>query len=265
MGTLDEAFEQADANLNKEDSNEEVSEVEETKETEPEESQEAEDNSESEEKPESKDSDDSFTKFNPEELPEELKGVYKSLQADYTRKTQEAAKIRKESQERIEKLEKKLEELGTNEEPSKPQQETEEDKMRNVVRSEIEAERAKEYQELALSDYESADSRLVKDSDDYDEATDLYVGQKMDGKLQEHLESGEPIYTFDHKKALKKVLGDWDEYVKSKNKAFLESQQKQAKSKADEVNKQNPKAKSGVSKPKKPTLDEAIALAQQKA
>jgi len=39
---------------------------------------------------------ESFTKFDPNVLPEDLQGVYKSMQADYTRKTQEVADIRRQ-------------------------------------------------------------------------------------------------------------------------------------------------------------------------
>jgi hypothetical protein len=39
---------------------------------------------------------ESFTKFDPNTLPEDLQTVYKSMQADYTRKTQEVADIRRQ-------------------------------------------------------------------------------------------------------------------------------------------------------------------------
>ena len=39
---------------------------------------------------------ESFTKFDPSTLPEDLQSVYKSMQADYTRKTQEVADIRRQ-------------------------------------------------------------------------------------------------------------------------------------------------------------------------
>jgi hypothetical protein len=45
-----------------------------------------------------KDEVDSFTKINPETLPDELKGVYKSMLADYTRKTQAAAQVRSKAE-----------------------------------------------------------------------------------------------------------------------------------------------------------------------
>ena len=43
---------------------------------------------------------DSFTNINPESLPEDMKSLYKSMQADYTRKTQDIASRRKEYDER---------------------------------------------------------------------------------------------------------------------------------------------------------------------
>lgn len=39
---------------------------------------------------------ESFTKFNPNDLPEELQPFYRSMQADYTKKTQEIAEIRRQ-------------------------------------------------------------------------------------------------------------------------------------------------------------------------
>ena len=38
---------------------------------------------------------ESFTGFNPNDLPEDLQNVYRSMQADYTRKTQEIAELRR--------------------------------------------------------------------------------------------------------------------------------------------------------------------------
>ena len=38
---------------------------------------------------------ESFTGFNPEDLPEDLQSVYRSMQGDYTRKTQEIAELRR--------------------------------------------------------------------------------------------------------------------------------------------------------------------------
>lgn len=252
MSSLDEAFAQADEQLNKgDDQTEEVSETEEAT------SEEAEVKSapQSEEEP--------FSNIKPDELPEELKGVYKSLQADYTRKTQEAAKIRKESETRIAELEKKLEELSK---PSQPQDEikTPEDQLRSFVKGELEAEKVTSFRNQAIQDYEGADPRLKLGSDTYDKPTDLFVGQEMDERLAEHIKAGKPEYTFDHQSALKEVLSNWDEYVQSKNKDFLEKQSKIAKDKTSRVNKQNPQGSNLSGRPKKVSLDEAIALAQQK-
>ena len=38
---------------------------------------------------------ESFTGFNPNDLPEDLQSVYRSMQGDYTRKTQEIAELRR--------------------------------------------------------------------------------------------------------------------------------------------------------------------------
>lgn len=265
-GTLEEAFAQADAQLNNDGDSQEVEESESREEV-SEEVEEVEDTSQDQVEETESNDEESFTKVNPEELPEELKGIYKSLQADYTRKTQEIAKQRKASDSRIQELEDRLKDFESSQkkDDQQNQEQTPEQQLKNFVKGQIEQERVAEYREQALSDYENADPRLVLDSEDYDKATDLYVGQEMDQRLREHLKSGKPEYTFNHTKALKEVLSDWGNYLQSKQQAFLTEQQKKAKAKAKQVQKQNPKGKSAASKPKKPTLDEAIALAQQKA
>lgn len=264
-GTLEEAFAQADEQLNnvaEEAGDTAKEEAEEPAVVEAEEPSEDESNDEStEEKSES------FSKVNPDELPDELKGVYKSLQADYTRKTQDIAKQRKETEQRVKDLESKLAEL---EKPSKQQEEppkTPEEQLKGFIKEEIKSEgeavKVAEFRERAIKDYEATDDRLKLNSETYDKPTDLFVGQEMDTKLAEHIKSGEPEYTFDYKSALKDVLAEWDTYVQNKQKDFLEKQSKKAKEKTNQSNRQNPKGKSGAGRPKRVSLDEAIALAEQ--
>lgn len=256
-GTLEEAFAMADEQLN----NTEDETVEETVD-EPEEVEEPE--TEASEEDKSKAEADAFTKVNPDELPEELKGTYKSLQADYTRKTQEAAKTRKESEARVKELEDKLAELEkSSRPPEKPL--TEEERIKEAVKGELESEKIASFRDKALSDYESADERLVLDSETYDKPTDLFVGQEMDERLANHVKEGNPEYTFDYKTALEEVLAEWDGYVQKKQKAYLEAQTKKAKDKTKNLQKQNPQGRSGVGRPKKVDLDEAIGLAFQEA
>jgi len=63
--------------------------------------------------PKDKDKDDLFSGMNPDELPEDLKPVYKSMQADYTRKTQAIAAERTDFAAEREGFETKLTEFGT--------------------------------------------------------------------------------------------------------------------------------------------------------
>lgn len=53
-----------------------------------------------------------FTDMDPEKLPDELKGIYKSMQADYTRKTQALADDRKGFETRESKLQDRLKDYG---------------------------------------------------------------------------------------------------------------------------------------------------------
>lgn len=240
MGTLDEAFAQADEQLN----NEQPEQVEEVQEETPKEVEtEATEPAETTE-----DKVESFTKFNPNELPEELKAVYKSMQADYTRKTQEIAELQRKASER-------------QTQPAEQRPLTPEEQLNQAVDQRIEQKKTEEFRTTAIKDYESADPRLKLDSDTYDKPTDLFVGQEMDQLLREHVQSGKPEYSFDYQSALKNVLSEWDNYVQSKNKEFLARQQAEAKDKSKKIAKSNPRGKTMEAKPRVKSLDEAIALA----
>jgi hypothetical protein len=193
-------------------------------------------------------SEETFTKVNIDELPEELKPVYKSLQADYTRKTQELARIRKEQE-------------AQRQQPQEDRELTPEELFDQRVDQRLEQKKTQEFRTTAIKDYESTDPRLKMDSDTYDKPTDLYVGQEMDQRLKDHLQSGEPEYSFDYKSALKEVIQEWDSYVINKNKQFLATQQQQAKEKSKGIAKSNPRGKQMIAKPKVTSLDEAIELA----
>lgn len=264
-GTLEEAFAKASADINnnggdseEETVNDEVKQAPKEPET-TDESAEGVDDSSGDQ--------DSFTKVSPDELPDELKGTYKSLQADYTRKTQELAKMRKEiEQERM-----KLKEQGqSQQEPSgqpglnqQRKQLSAQEQLQQAIKQEIDSAKIAEFRESAIRDYEAADPRLNTDSDEYSEAADYYVGQKLDAMLQEHVNNGNPEYTFDHQSAIKKVLSEWDDYLENIKKDYLKQQQEQAKEKQKELKKKTPQGKTQRSKPRKPTLEEAIKLAEQ--
>lgn len=55
---------------------------------------------------------DVFSSINPEDLPTELKQLYKSMQGDYTRKTQDLAKVREEFTTKEESWQDRLKEFG---------------------------------------------------------------------------------------------------------------------------------------------------------
>lgn len=258
MSSLDEAFAQANEQLNNVE--EATSESEETTETTVEESSNEEEVVETptEEPVKEKSDEESFTGLNPEELPEELKPLYKSLQADYTRKRQAESK-------RLKDLETKLEELSKANQPKEDQKpKTPEELIDKAVESKLSEKEVLNFREEALRFYELADERLNQNSDSYDEETDLVIGQKMDKALSEYVKENGTELGFNYKKALKDSISAWDSKLQSINKRYLEQQQAKAKEKAKTVAKQNPKSSQGMSKPQKPTLDEAISLALNK-
>lgn len=59
-----------------------------------------------------KDTNSPFTKIDPNSLPDELKSTYKEMQADYTRKTQEVAELRKQFEAEQQRYEDQLKQFG---------------------------------------------------------------------------------------------------------------------------------------------------------
>lgn len=262
MSTVEEAFAKASEDLENTDESTDETQVEEV-----DESVEEEESTQEVEQDQAGDDDESFTSVNPDDLPEDLQKVYKSLQGDYTRKTQEAAKIRKESEKRVKELESRLRELEESRtQQYQPQQpKTQEEHLRELIRREQEQTQLESFEQEALSYYRNADPRLNDESDSFDEQTHYVVGQMMDKKLSEYVNENGSELGFNYKDALKESLEAWDGYIESITKKRVEEHTRAAKARQAKVAKQNPKTSKGKATTKVASIEDALELALQQS
>lgn len=202
---------------------------------------------------------DTFTHVDPETLPEELKGIYKSLVADYTRKRQAESK-------RVKELEGKLQALesGANQVQS-PQvvdeNLTPEDRSREIARQTFREEQERVWIDQAKGDYIRLDERLDDNNPvTHDPKLDSWLQVKLDDELAQHeAETGSKL-SFNYKERAKELIKEWDEYISSLNLRFVEKQKQMAKEQANKSARLSPDVSSAKGKPSqgKVSLDDAF-------
>lgn len=206
---------------------------------------------------------ENFSHVNPDELPEELKAVYKSLQADYTKKRQADSGKVKELEAQLAELQEQLTTGKVKQAVADTASElSAEEKLREIARQEMKAQRESEWEKSALQDIESMDSRLNSNHPDYDAQFDLFARSILDKKLEEFVEKNETKVGFDYKTVLVDAKKEWDDYLDKKNKSFIEKQKVLAKEKEATLKKQSPSTSKAESKPsERLSLDDAAQMA----
>lgn len=208
--------------------------------------------------PEAEENEESFTVTNPEELPEELKSVYKSLQADYTRKRQsDSAKVKE--------LEAKLKQL---EEKGKPEPQEERfdpanpDDIARLARQTFNAEREAEWDRTANTELNNLDGRLNENSPEFDRFFDSFVRDGLDKSLSDYVEKNQTKIGFNVKDEYSRLKNEWDGYTGSLVKSKIDRQNKLLKEKEDKAKKLNPPSSNVEARPKAASsIDDAIAKA----
>lgn len=224
---------------------------------------------------------ETFTHIDPKTLSPELQQVYKSLQADYTRKRQlETQKIRD--------LETKLASQGQQpatqtQVPAAPDSAdflgqlgiTEEqlakmslpeytakvlEAAKQGVQIETEQKNVEAFESQATVDFLSMDARLNPEvTGSFEPRMASWVAGEMDKAYQQHIEdTGSPI-GFDHKTTASKLINDWDTWIETQLKTKIEQTTKAAQNKANKHLRQAPpgtQAKSTVTDVD--SLDDAI-------
>lgn len=177
---------------------------------------------------------DKFTSVDPETLPDEVKAIYKSLQADYTKKRQiESAKL-KEYEARLKALETPEEEQDLSN--LTPEQ------IKEIARQEVISQQAEAWRAEAVTKLENIDPRLNENHPDYakTEWFDTAIRATLDQELAKYeQENGSPV-GFDVEGRAKKLISNLDGYVEEKSKAYLQKQSLLAKEKSEKLQKASP-------------------------
>lgn len=207
---------------------------------------------------------ESFSTVDPETLPEELKGVYKSLLGDYTRKRQAESKQVKDLKAELDALKAQLDQS------SKPEVEGEElspmEQMERIAEQKFQAKQEELFRTQAKSDYQTLDERVNDTSPDSvrDEYLDTWLQESLDRRLSDWVEEGNPMTSFDYKTVGKELIKQWDEYQSSLFKRFLDRQKSIAKEKSETLVKRSPEvspAKGQKVAGEKVSIDEALDMA----
>lgn len=197
---------------------------------------------------------DKFTNVDPETLPEELKAIYKSLQADYTKKRQsDSAKV-KEIEERL-----KAQEATEGEEQDLSNLTPEE--IKEIARQEVIDKQSELWRVEAVGKLEQIDPRLNENHPEYEKTAwlDEMVRSRLDQELALYeQENGSPV-GFDTEDRAKKLISQIDGYVEEKSKAYLQKQSLLAQEKSKKLQKASPEVTNPTTKRSgSMSLDDAI-------
>lgn len=216
---------------------------------------------------ESKKEKETLEHIDPKEIPAELQPVYKNLMAGFT-------KGRQQDRAEVIALKKELEEIKKSqvkpEAEELPKFNTPQEyyawEAKRTAEEVVKNERLESWRQQAIDDYNASDDRLNDKSDNHDPITDAVIGSQLDRELDKHIADKGSEIGFDYKSHIKRLLGEWDQYVDSKIKNYISRQNKLMEDKAKDFQKKslvksNP-AKTTFSK--KLTLQEAMQAALDK-
>lgn len=188
------------------------------------------------------DDEESFTDVDPSGLTGEALEKYKLLQADYTRKRQEESKQLKQLQKELADIKGRLdqpEEANPNETP--------EERYKRLARETWREEQEKAFDETAQKEYPNINRRLKEDTGYYDPYLDNWLRSQLTDELQNHINDTDTKIGFDYKEVARQKIKEWDQYMLSANKAYLQRQRELAKSKSKDIKKsQSPGSKPQV-------------------
>lgn len=185
---------------------------------------------------------DNFTKVSYDELPDELKPLHKSLQADYTRKRQMERQQVKDLEAKLADLESKLNnsDQTTDSEVMEDEYISEEERIRNYIKAEREAE----WERQAQTDIVNLDNRLNDNHPDSDKFFNILARDILEERLVEHEAKEGTKLGFDYKSILNEVSNEWQQYIDSHIKNYIARQNEIMKKNVDQTKKLNPQTKS---------------------
>lgn len=265
--SLDEAFEQASSSLKVEDQEETTETQESEKVSEKETSEESEatqpdgEEEKAEETKEETDKEETFTekRLSYNELPEELKPIYKDWQKQYTLKRQAEKAY-------IAELEGKLAEKAKSELQTQEKQESVPQGLTPKQLDEyLDVREQNKYLETQERQFIALDDRLNEDSPEHD----LWLYNGVIGELNKlrntYEAKNKTVIGFDFIGEAKKLIENYDEKLQKKGGEVIAKKTAQVKQVLERSKKENPRAKSLEGKTEKPMdIDNAIDAAFSK-
>lgn len=282
--TLTEAFEKASSTLPSSSEKAEEPTEEPTEATQEETPEETQDDSKDETKESLEDkSEADLESIDPKTLPPELKPHYDNLMKGFTKGRQKDSEARKQAEKERDDYKKQLTEIQ-----SKSRTEFEElnpDQLKMLTPEEqfqyyqtlsdykaqkaVEAQKISDFRSQALQDYESFDDRLRRPSDDnpnesYDRFMDAAIGAALDEALAEYVSINGTELGFPYRDKLAELTEEYDGYVRQQNSRFVETQNQKLKESSQKLSKTSPKTSKATAAKNKPSLGEALKMAQEK-
>lgn len=227
-----------------------------------------------EELEENQDEPETLENIDPDNLPDELKPLYKNLMKGFTQGRQRDAEARREAEKQMEKMQDQLNQLlSSKQEPEQTEetprfntpQEYYEWNAKRIAEQTVKEERINAFRDQAVKDYLSFDDRLNRNGESYDVMMDAAVGAKLDEALAKHVQDTGSELGFDYKAQLKSLVKEYDDYVDTRVKNYIEKQNQTLKKNANESKKRVPKVSKAKSVPSKMSLQDAIRKAAERS
>lgn len=203
-----------------------------------------------------------FTTVKLDDLPEELKGTYKSLQADYTRKRQKEAAEMKKMRDQIASFDNGQKQISVRQMPQAPAS----NPIQAAVQQEFAIERARqEYQKEvdyvtnAQQEFVALDERLNSELPNYDQQMAHAIEHELAVKRGEYEQEHGTVKGFDFIGLSKQLVKNWDSYLDKQYKDYISRQNVLAKKNVEKSRLQNPDHTSAPGmKAGKMTIEEAV-------
>lgn len=158
-----------------------------------------------------------FEQIDPSTLPPELQATYKNLMKGFTQG-------RQKDRSEVERLIKENEQLRHGQTEGQEQPMT----IEELVEQKLEARELQTYATTAQEGFSKIDPRLDHSDPSYSEMVHLFVGTKADQALDEYLEAGNKISTFDYQTVAKTALKAFDQMVDAEVGKRLVGEKKRA-------------------------------------
>lgn len=218
---------------------------------------------------------ESYTRIDPKTLPPELQAMHKSLLGDYTKKTQEIARQRKEFEQRQQATQEPQEQTQV-QQPVDNQVDLSQmsvseytaymisqvDEKISAYQQQVLEQQEQKYLDKAVLEFEATDERLNPESPAYDDDMRTAVGTKLDKALNDYQKENSTAIGFDYQSATQELVEEYEYKLEEKaNKIASRKTQEAFKG----VKRTAPTSARGSKAPSKPTgkmsIDDALDVA----